>query len=81
MEQNATRVLEINASGRLKGSASRELTRDLIAALDDRYGNVQTVRRDLSKGVPFVNEAWIDANFTPEDTRTAGQREALAYSD
>lgn len=81
MEQNTTRVLEISASGRLNGSASRELTRDLIAALDDRYGNVQTVRRDLSTGVPFVDEAWIEANFTPAETRTAVQREALARSD
>ena len=81
MQTNETRVLEVSASGRINGSASRELTRDLIAALDDRYGNVQTTRRDLTDGVPFVDESWIAANFTPEDSRTDQQRQALAFSD
>ena len=81
MPGTKTRVLEVSASGRLNGSASRELTRDLIAALDDRYGNVESVSRDLAQGIPFVDEAWIDANFTPEDTRTTPQRKALAFSD
>lgn len=81
MPGTKTRVLEVSASGRLNGSASRELTTDLIAALDDRYGNVETVRRDLAQGMPFVDEAWIDANFTPKDARTATQRKALAFSD
>lgn len=81
MQDKTTRVLEVSASGRTAGSASRELTRDLIAALQDRHGNVQTVRRDLSEGVPFVDTAWIEANFTPDESRTNGHREALALSD
>jgi len=81
MNSKQTQVLEISASGRINGSASRALTKDLIAALGDRYGNVETVRRDLSNGMPFVDEGWIEANFTPEDTRTATQRQALAVSD
>lgn len=81
MQDKTTRVLEVSASGRTAGSASRELTRDLIAALQDRHGNVQTVRRDLSEGVPFVDAAWIEANFTPDEARTNGHREALALSD
>lgn len=81
MNSKQNRVLEISASGRVNGSASRALTKDLIAALSDRYGNVETVRRDLASGMPFVDEGWIEANFTPEDTRTTLQREALAYSD
>ncbi|MDH3491762.1 MAG: NAD(P)H-dependent oxidoreductase [Gammaproteobacteria bacterium] len=81
MQDKTTWVLEVSASGRTAGSASRELTRDLIAALQDRHGNVQTVRRDLSEGVPFVDAAWIEANFTPDESRTNGHREALALSD
>lgn len=81
MQTNETRVLEVSASGRINGSASRELTRDLIAALDDRRGNVQTIRRDLADGVPFVDAAWIEANFTSEDLLTDKQRETLAFSD
>ena len=81
MQDKITRVLEVTASGRTAGSASRKLTQDLIAALQDRHGDVQTVRRDLSKGMPFVDAAWIEANFTAEESRTDGHREALAFSD
>jgi FMN-dependent NADH-azoreductase len=81
MQSNTTKVLEISASARGAGSASRELSRNLIEALDDRYGNVRTVRRDLSAGIPFVDEGWVEANFTPEESRTDKHREALAFSD
>lgn len=81
MQHKKPKILEVSASGRVGGSASRALTRDLIAALDDRYGNVQTIRRELSDGIPFVDEAWIEANFTPDESRTAKHRETLAFSD
>ena len=81
MNDNKTRVLAVNASGRSAASVSRQLSRDLIAALDDRYGNVEVASRDLADGVPFVDQAWIEANFTPEESRSAEQREALGYSD
>ena len=81
MQIKETRVLEVSASGRVNGSASRELSRDLISALQDRYGNVQTVHRDLANGVPFVDEAFIEANFTADEARTDKHRETLAYSD
>ena len=76
-----SRVLEISASARSADSASRQLTRDLIAALDDRHGNVQVTQRDLAHGVPLIDEAWVEANFTPEEARTERQRETLAFSD
>lgn len=81
MQKNELKVLEVSASARRSGSASRELTRDLINALDGRYGNVRTVRRDLSDGIPFVDEAWIEANFTPEEARSDKHRDVLVFSD
>ncbi len=81
MENNPIHILEVSASGRGSGSVSRQLTRDLISALEDRHGNVTTLGRDLSAGVPFVDEAWIEANFTPEDERSQAQRDALAFSN
>ncbi len=76
-----SKLLEISASARSASSASRQLTRDLIAALDARHGDVQVTRRDLAKGVPLIDEAWVEANFTPEESRTDSQRETLAFSD
>ncbi len=81
MQDEVIRILELSASGRTTGSASRELTRDLVAALEDRHGSVQTIRRDLSTGIPFVDEAWIEANFTPDESRADRHRKALAFSD
>ena len=79
--QAPLKILEVAASGRNEGSVSRMLSADLIAALEERHGTIDLTRRDLGKGVPFVDEAWIDANFTAPDERSAGQRAALAESD
>ncbi len=81
MSETKTRILEVSASARHQDSASRALTRDLIAALDDRHGSVETVRRDLASGVPLIDERWVEANFTPEESRTAAHRDTLAFSD
>jgi FMN-dependent NADH-azoreductase len=57
------------------------LTSELIDALETREGRVTVSRRDLADGIPLVDEAWIDANFTPENDRTTEQRNALRKSD
>ena len=81
MQKKTLQVLEISSSGRRDGSVTRKLSNDLVAALEDRFGTIETTRRDLSSGVPFVDEAWIEANFTPDAVRTRQHVEALAYSD
>ncbi|MGI9224033.1 MAG: FMN-dependent NADH-azoreductase [Woeseiaceae bacterium] len=78
---NSLRVLEVAASGRGKDSVSRMLSADLIGALEARHGNIDLTRRDLSRGLPFVDEAWINANFTAPEDRNSEQRTALAGSD
>ncbi len=75
------KVLEVAASGRNEGSVSRMLSADLLGALEERHGSIELTRRDLSKGLQFVNEAWINANFTAPEERSAEQRAALAESD
>ena len=74
-------VLEVSSSGRNGDSVSRKLTGELIDALETREGRLSVTRRDLSEGIPLVNEAWISANFTPDEERTAQHRETLAESD
>ncbi|MGI9238908.1 MAG: FMN-dependent NADH-azoreductase [Woeseiaceae bacterium] len=81
MQTNELRVLAIGASARSAASASRELSNNLIDALDDRFGGVRRVRRDLSTGMPFVDETWIGANFTPEESRSKQHHATLAFSD
>ena len=74
-------VLEITASARQEGSVSRRLVQNLVAALEDRHGEVSVVRRDVAAGLPYVDEDWVRANFTPEEERSAADRKTLAQSD
>lgn len=79
--QNATpQILEISSSGRQDNSVSRQLSADLIAALESTYGRIEHQHRDVAAGIPLVDAAWIDANFTPDEDRSAKHRESLAYS-
>lgn len=75
------RILEVSASGRQAGSVSRMLTGELIDALEVREGEIAATRRNLADGISSVDEAWINANFTPDEDRTAEQRQVLAESD
>ncbi|MEO1040598.1 MAG: NAD(P)H-dependent oxidoreductase [Pseudomonadota bacterium] len=76
----ARTILQLDASARSEGSVSRDLTRRAVAALSGP--ETELVVRDLAATAPaFVDEAWIGANFTPDEARTAEQREALARSD
>ena len=80
-DKPALRILEINAAARYDGSISRKLAADLSNALADRFGNADVKRRDLAKGLPFIDEEWVTANSTPEEERSEHHRRTLAYSD
>ncbi|MBB4286107.1 FMN-dependent NADH-azoreductase [Roseospira goensis] len=74
-------VLRIDASARRDGSVSRDLTDRVIAALAET-GPVSVTVRDLAETpAPFVDDAWIAANFTDPSARTAEARAVLALSD
>lgn len=81
MNSKPLNILEVSASGRHQGSLSRELSADLVAALEDRFGTVKLTRRDLASGIPFVDDGWIEANFTADEDRTSRHKEVLAFSD
>ncbi|MEO1776439.1 MAG: NAD(P)H-dependent oxidoreductase [Pseudomonadota bacterium] len=71
-------ILRIDASMRHNQSTTRGLTDAVIA----KIGAEATVAtRDLTQTLPFVDETWINANFTDPDARTEEQRAALALSD
>ncbi len=74
-------VLAINTSAKKDGSISRTLTADLLQALEDRHGDVDVVERDLADGLPFIDAAWVEANFTADEDRTERHRQTLAGSD
>lgn len=81
MSKQSLNVLLISASSRRQGSVSRQLAGEFLSALDAAGVTVNLAERDLADSMPFVDQNWINANFTPSEKRTADQTATLAYSD
>jgi len=73
-------VLRVDASGRDSGSTTRALADLIVQGLAAR-SPVRVTGRDVAKGLPFVDEPWIAANFTEPEQRDEAKRAALARSD
>ncbi len=70
-------TLHITASARLQGSVSSETSRAIVQSL----ASDTLIHRDLSQGVPLLDETWVTATFIPPADRTPTQAAALEYSD
>ncbi len=71
-------VLHIDTSARFTDSASRAASAALVAEQNASH----VIRRDLSETtLPFLDEGFAQATFTPPEARTEAQKEALAISD
>ncbi|MEM8552553.1 MAG: NAD(P)H-dependent oxidoreductase [Pseudomonadota bacterium] len=75
------KILTIHSSGRHTGSTTRKLAAAFVAAVTQRSTGVQETVRDLTDGIPFVDEAWMAANFTAPEERDAAKNAALSFSD
>ncbi len=73
-------ILRVDASMRKKDSYSRKLVDRLIIQLNKKEPYTTKIR-DLSDGLPFINEQWITANFTTANARTSAQHAELLQSD
>jgi len=74
-------VLQVNSSSRFEGSISRQVVGLVAEELFARDSKNTLIDRDLTTGVDFISEAWIGANFTPENERSAAQDEVLSFSN
>lgn len=81
MTKQASTLLRINASMRKSGSTSRQLTDELIDSIVAGQSSVEVITRELTDGVPYVDEDWIGSNFTDEAERSIEQKNKLAQSD
>ena len=74
-------LLRIDSSPRQQ-SKTRELTARFEQAWLDENPDGAVVRRDLSLSeLPFLNEEWINASYTPAAQRTEEQNALLEVSD
>lgn len=81
MTNTIKNILIIHASSRQEGSTTRTLTTTLVDELKAKDPLLSTVERDLADGMPFIDQTWVNANFTPAEDRTADQTAALHFSD
>lgn len=70
-------VLHIDASARSAQSVSRQNSAKLVASLNPN----KVITRDLSDGLPFLNEDWVTATFMPPADRNDTQAQSLSLSD
>lgn len=74
-------ILNVNSSGRYEDSISRKVTTSLVSLLKAKNLGHETVERNVAEGLPFVDEKWIEANFTAADERSDSHNQTLEYSD
>ena len=77
----AKNILLINSSGRYEGSITRNVSDLVLANLIQNNPSCETITRDVATGLPFVNEEWINANFTAPEQRNDSQKAVLEFSD
>ena len=72
-------ILHIDASGRKTSSVSRKLSNQIIQKISKDQSSI--VYRDVSQGLPFVDELMIGAYYTQKAERSEKQHQAIVVSD
>ena len=78
---NTQTLLQVNSSGRFQDSVTRQVSDMLVTHLKQSNPELEIIDRDLAGGLPFVDEPWINANFTDPVERNESQKEVLSFSD
>ena len=74
-------ILRLDASASINTSNSKKLGDELIARLVALHPGANVQQRDLNQGIGYVDQNWVNANFTPVDQRSEMQQQRLAFSD
>jgi len=81
MNNQNLNVLLVSASARQTDSVTRRFADEMLEEFHKQYKDVTVQHRNVATGVPFVDEHWVNANFTPEEKRTDKNKAALTSSD
>lgn len=77
-----THVLHIDTSPRLDRSHSRSLAREFLEQWKMHHPDASITYRDLARHpVPYIDETWVAAEFTPANEYTPELATAIALSD
>jgi len=76
------KLLRIDSSTRGDDSHSRSLADMVEASWREKYKDLQTISKDLSKiDIPHLSQAYIEATFIPEEDRTPEINKLLSLSN
>jgi len=81
MDKNTHNVLMVSSSARQQDSVTRRFANELLSSLKNQNNKLNVQERDVSVGIPYLDEQWINANFTAIEQRTTDNKKALVYSD
>jgi FMN-dependent NADH-azoreductase len=75
-------LLKVDSSPMGERSISRKLTQEFAKTWIKSHPNGSVISRDLTTmEIPVIDGGWVAAAYTPEDARTAEQKEILRVSD
>lgn len=80
-KNRAIRILRIDSSASRGHSVTRRLGDEVIRRLIQTHPDADFIERDLSGGIGFLSESWVQANMTSPIERARAQQEILAGSD
>lgn len=77
-----TKILHINSSVRNNGSISRKVTEEFLNKWKAKEADVVITERDLAAHpLPHLTEQTLGAFFTPDENRSAEQKQIVALSE
>ncbi len=80
-ETQVKKILRIDSSARRSNSITRQLGDEVIRRLQHVHPDAGLIVRELSEGIDFLDEQWVQANLTDPAKRDPSQQEVLAASD
>jgi FMN-dependent NADH-azoreductase len=80
-ENQVKTILRIDSSSSHSHSVTRRLGDEVVRRLRIANQGANLVVRDLSGGMGFISESWVQASLTSPAKRTRAQQEVLAESD
>jgi len=70
-------ILLVSSSAQGTSASSFQVAQQIV----DKLNGADLKVRDLSSGLPSINQEWVSANFTEQSARSDDQHKALSLSD
>jgi FMN-dependent NADH-azoreductase len=75
-------LLQINSSAKSNDtSVTRHMVREITDWFKNQQAGIEVIDRDLVNSLAFINNDWVEANFTPAESRTDQQDQVLSQSN